>query len=88
MEIRSRRRADGYVLGSGGLLVIPSGQPHDIKARSSVFDAVALYPAAVLLERVAREDGISLSALERFTSTVVKLRRSPWLEGIAEKRYA
>ena len=79
MEMKTGSRGEGIILDSGGLLVLPPGQPHDIRARSSVFDAVALYPASGLLERVAREDRIPNSALHRFTRAVSRLRRTPWL---------
>lgn len=80
MEIKPGGRSAGIVLDSGALLVLPSGHPHNIRARSSVFDTIALYPARSLLERAAREDHISAQSLARFMGSVRKLRRSPWLE--------
>ena len=80
MEIKTGNRGDAFTLDSGVLLVLPPGHVHDIEARSSVFDAIALYPAGALLKRVAREDRIAAPALDRFTRSLRKLRRSPWLE--------
>jgi AraC-like DNA-binding protein len=80
MEMKTHGGEAGIVLDSGVLLVLPAGQPHDIRARSSVLDALALYPARALLDRVARENHISAPALRRFSGSVRRLRRSPWLD--------
>lgn len=80
IELRTNNRGQRFTLDSSVALVLPPRHPHEIKARSSVFDAIALYPASAFLERVARKDRITAPALNRFIHCVQTLRRSPWLE--------
>lgn len=80
MQITSGGNGGTHVLGPSLLLVIPAGQRHAIAARSSIFDAMALYPTMHLLNHVAREHSVTEPTLTRFRKTVRTLPRTPWLD--------
>lgn len=80
MAITMREGRSRFMLDSRVLLVVPRASSHEIEGRSSILDAVALYPAAPLVAQVAREAGIPGAALDRFTGVASKARRSPWLD--------
>jgi AraC-like DNA-binding protein len=88
MAVALGEGADRFVLDSRVFLVLPRARSHEIEGRSSILDAVALYPSEPLLARVAGEAGIPGAALARFTRVASKGRRSPWLDELVVEYFS
>lgn len=76
-----------HEVDSASLLIVPPGLQHDDEGVTSIFDTVALYPSAALLDRVSGDEGIAASQARRVFGRCQKLSRSRWLEQLLQEYF-
>lgn len=74
-----------YEIDQASLLIVPRGVAHEDEGLTSIFDTIALYPSASLLEQIAADGKISRSHVARVFGCCQKLARSRWLEQLLEE---
>jgi len=76
-----------YAVDDSSLLIVPSGVKHDDESLTSIFDTLALFPAASLVDHVAGDERIAISQVQTVVSRCKKLSRSPWLEQLLQEYF-
>ena len=87
VEVRTEGSRAAYAIDDSSLLIVPSGLPHDDESVTSIFDTVALFPAASLFDQVADDEGIAISQVWRVVSRCQKLPRCQWLEHLLQEYF-
>ena len=87
VRVRTEGARSAYEIDSASMLIVPHGLRHDDEGLTSIFDTVALYPAASLLDRVAGDEGISASQVRKVFGRCQKLDRSRWLEQLLQEYF-
>lgn len=87
MKVRTEGARAPYRIDRSSLLIVPAGLRHDDEGLTSIFDTVALYPSASLLDQVADNERIASSQVRKFFSRCQKLPRSRWLEQLLQEYF-
>ena len=87
LKVRTVRPRAVYDIDNSSLLIVPNGLRHEDEGLTSIFDTVAFYPSASLLDQVAKDEGIATSEVRRFFSRCQKLPRSRWLEQLLQEYF-
>jgi len=87
MKVKTACSRAAYDIDHSSLLIVPNGLRHDDEGLTSIFDTVALYPSASLLDQVAKEERIATSEVRRVFSRCQELHRSRWLEQLLQEYF-
>jgi AraC-like DNA-binding protein len=79
VRVRTGRPRAAYHVDHASLLIVPRGVEHDDEALTAIFDTVALYPSAALLEQVINDEGFPAARVRALFGRCQKLARSRWL---------
>jgi AraC-like DNA-binding protein len=87
MEVRTAARREVFGVDVRRVLWVPKDVVHDDEAISTIYDTMALYPDAQLIEEMIAEADLSDASVTRLQAQVMGLRRSPWLDEILERYF-
>lgn len=87
VKVRTEGTRSPHAIDSASLLIVPRGLQHDDEGVTSIFDTVALYPSAALLDRVAADEGIAPAEVRKVFGRCQKLPRSRWLEQLLQEYF-
>lgn len=87
VKVRTGSSRAAYAIDNSSLLIVPNGLNHDDEGLTSIFDTVALYPSASLLDQVAEDERIATSQVRMFFGRCQKLPRSRWLEQLLQEYF-
>ena len=79
VRVRTGPPRAAYHVDHASLLIVPRGVEHDDEALTAIFDTVALYPSAALLEQVINDEGFPAARVRTLFGRCQKLARSRWL---------
>jgi AraC-like DNA-binding protein len=79
--------AGTWDIDSAGALLVPSGVSHEDECLTAIFDTVALYPSAALLDRVVEDEGFAAARVRRLFARCRPLARSRWLEQLMHEYF-
>ena len=87
MEIRSSKPTITYKIDSGTVLTVPADLVHDDEGKSSIYDTLALFPEASLIDSVISLQKIKQTDLEALNSKCLKIKRTAWLEQLVQEYF-
>lgn len=87
MSIRAKDRKSTYTIDHSMLLTVPSHIVHDDEGKSAVYDTLALYPDAPLLDAAIRALAVPSSKAKAFFGTPIHCKRTAWLEQLVEEYF-
>jgi len=85
VKVRTGGSRVAHEIDHASLLIVPRGVEHEDEGLTSIFDTIALFPSASLLDRVAADEMIPRSRVERLFGRCQKLARSRWLEQLLQE---
>jgi AraC-like DNA-binding protein len=85
VKVKTEGSRRPYEIDHASLLIVPRGLPHDDEGLTSIFDTVALFPSASLLDRVAADEGLATSRVRGFFSRCQKVPRRRWLNQLVQE---
>jgi AraC-like DNA-binding protein len=87
VKVRTASSRTSYELDQSCLLVVPRDEEHEDEGVTSIFDTLALYPSAALLDQVAADEGIPAPQVRQLFSRCQRLSRSRWLEQLLQEYF-
>lgn len=82
MEVRTKNPHNKYTVDYETALSVPKGLVHDTETTSSIFDTVAFYPSAEMIEIAAKKLNLTPEQLNRISSECIKIPRTPLIDTI------
>jgi AraC-like DNA-binding protein len=79
VRVRIARPRLTYDVDHASLLIVPRDVEHDDEGLTAIFDTVALYPSAALLEQVITDERFPAARVRTLFRRCQKLARSRWL---------
>jgi AraC-like DNA-binding protein len=84
MEVRTKNPHNKYTVDYESVLFVPKGLVHDDEATSSIFDTVAFYPSAEMIEAAAQRLNLTTEQVSRLSNECIKIPRTPLVDTIIQ----